>query len=96
MNAALPQEATQAYEALRRAVLAPEQHTAQTDGWVMLVRRGLAAWSLLWRSAASTPCGTLGSPSLCCGSPLLSESRSELVKLVASLILTPVKENRYA
>jgi hypothetical protein len=66
------------------------------QGWAMLLGHGLARWAVLWCTTASAPRCVLGVPSLCCASPVPSESRSELARLLASLILSPIKENRHA
>lgn len=95
MNVSIPEGTTEGYEALRREVLEPGEQRATMEGWAMLVRRGLGAWARLRRTTPSTPQCMPGLPSLCCASPS-SETRSELARLLASLILSPIKENRYA
>jgi hypothetical protein len=96
VNGSIPEGTIEGYEALRRQVLEPGERKAPMQGWAMLVRRGLARWAVLWCTTASAPRCVPGLPSLCCASPVPSEIRSELARLLASLILSPIKENRYA
>jgi hypothetical protein len=62
----------------------------------MLVRRGLAIWAQHWRATPSTPLCLTKVQSLGGVSPMPPDNRTELTKLLASLILSPIKEDRYA
>ncbi len=47
------------YEALRRVALGESAGVGQSRGWVLLVRRGLAAWMRAWLKVTPTPAKTV-------------------------------------
>jgi hypothetical protein len=80
-----------AYEGLRRQAVQPDGQGEHLEGRGVLIRCGLATWSQIRPGAVSTPSLESHFPS---GSeaPVLDSFGAELVRLVASLILSTRKE----
>lgn len=80
-----------AYEGLRRQVVQPNGRGEYLVGRGALMRCGLASWSQISPVAAPKPLPELLLP---CGSeaPVLHSFEAEVVRLIASLILSPRKE----
>jgi hypothetical protein len=79
------------YEALRRQAVQPDGRGEHLEGRGVLMRCGMATWSQIRPVAVPTrspeslfPCGS--------EAPVLDSSGAELVRLVASLILSSRKE----
>ncbi|MHC4406217.1 MAG: hypothetical protein ACYTG0_41815 [Planctomycetota bacterium] len=47
------------YEELRRVALGKSAGVGQSRGWVLLVRRGMAAWMRAWLEVTPTPAKTV-------------------------------------
>ena len=91
MRSPIPEGAVDAYEGLRRQVVQPDGRGEHLVGRGVLVRCGLASWSQIRPVAAPKP---LPESLLPCGSeaPVLDSFEAEVVRLIASLILSPRKE----
>lgn len=77
-----------AYEELRRQAVQPDGCVGSLKGCGVLIRCGLAAWAELGPSAVATR-----PPEPLCELPPLASTGTELIRLVASLILTTRQEN---
>jgi hypothetical protein len=89
----IPQGAVDAYEALRSHLLAPSRHNGSVLSSGILLRRGMLAWARERSNAlASTalPISSLPSAASAAGPCALA---TELVRLMASLILSKGKEH---
>jgi hypothetical protein len=84
----LPEEAAAAYEALRPHLLVPAaRHSGFLPNWVTLLRRGMVAWAC--EPNRTSPSLPLPNPlSLAVSSPPSGESATELVRLMANLVLS--------
>jgi hypothetical protein len=83
LGSAIPEVAVSAYEGLRRQAVQSDGRIGQLKGCGVLMRCGLAAWAQLGPSIASTPL-----PDPLCELPTLASPGAELIRLVASLILS--------
>jgi hypothetical protein len=93
---ALPTTATEAYEALRREVLRPDGQIVHSEGRGVLIRCGFAKWAQSHPMFAAPP---PPSPPQRRGQPepaIAPGVETELVKLVAALILNTRQEVRHA
>jgi hypothetical protein len=72
-----------AYEGLRQQAVPSDGRIGQLKGCGVLMRCGLAAWAQLGPSIVSTPL-----PEPLCELPTLASPGAELIRLVASLILS--------
>jgi hypothetical protein len=79
--------AVSAYEGLRRQAVQPDRRIRQSEGFSVLMRCGLAAWAQLGPSIASTHL-----PEPLCELPVLASPGAELIRLLASLILSTRQE----
>lgn len=79
-----------AYEGLRRQVVQPDGRGRHIEERGVLIRRGFASWSQT-RPLARTPPESLFSSGA--ATPVLDSFGTELVLLVASLILSTRKED---
>jgi hypothetical protein len=92
----LPTTAAEAYEALRREVLRPGGQIVHAEGRGVLIRSGFAKWAQSHRIFAAPP---PPGPSQWRGQPepvIPPGVETELVKLVAALILNTGQEARHA
>jgi hypothetical protein len=88
VDSAIPEEAVNAYEGLRRQAVQPDGRVGQLEGCGVLMRCGLAAWAQLRRSTVLTR-----PPEPLCKLPAFASPGAELIRLVASLILNTRQEN---
>jgi hypothetical protein len=83
--------AVDAYEGLRRQVLQPDGRGGHREGRGVLMRCGLATWAQITPAVLpSVPPEPLSSSGL--GASVLDSSGAELVRLIASLILSTRNE----
>jgi len=90
----LPNSASEAYELLRQRVVAPDGSLDHTEGRGVIIRYGLAKWAQLYDSASMAPCPEprqFPHPR-----PEKPVPGTELVRLVAGLILSMRKESIHA
>ena len=98
MNLSIAEGAVEAYERLRPHLLEPFDQNGFNPQRVVLLRRGMLSWARErnhWVTSAVARVSNLTSPA---GgpSPAFSEFAIELVRLMASLILSGPKEHCYA
>jgi hypothetical protein len=84
----IPEGAVNAYEGLRRQAVQPDGRIGQLQGCAVLMRCGLAAWAQLTAATVSTRL-----PELVCELPAPAPPGAELIRLVASLILSSRQED---
>jgi hypothetical protein len=90
----LPDTATEAYEALRQQVVGPDRQIAHAEGRGVLFRCGLAKWAQVQSTPAMAP--PPGSRPWQDQPAIPPPAETELVKLVASLILSIRQEVTHA
>jgi hypothetical protein len=80
------------YEGLRRRAVQLDGSAEYSEGRAILMRRGLAAWAQLHPSIALARPPDLHSQSAS-PAPILTSPGAELIRLVASLILSTRRED---
>jgi hypothetical protein len=88
----VPEGAAQWYEILRHDLLQPESETGSGIGRTIVLRRGMAAW--IRERDNLPPAPTLSVPATKSETPFTVAS--ELVRLLAGLILSRGKDCRHA
>lgn len=81
----IPEEAVSVYEGLRQQAVQPDGRVGQLVGCGVLMRCGLAAWAQLGPSSVRLP-------EPLCELPTLASPGAELIRLLASLILSTRQE----
>lgn len=87
VSSSISEGALSAYEELRRQAVQPDGRIRQSEGFSVLMRCGLAAWAQLGPSTVSTRL-----PEPLCALPVLASPGAELIRLLASLILSTRQE----
>lgn len=93
MSKPLPEEATDAYEALRFHVLHPNAGGAHGEGRALLMRQGMATWACQCIAVRTTPSPASPSPVVSATLAFPAELATELVGMMAELILRTRKEH---
>jgi len=88
ISSPIPEGAVNAYEGLRQQAVQPDGRIGQLQGCAVLMRCGLAAWAQFTPATVSTRL-----PELVCELPAPAPPGAELIRLVASLILSSRREN---
>jgi hypothetical protein len=87
----MPEGTVEAYEGLRRQVVQPDGRGEHPEGRGVLIRCGLATWAQI-RPAAVLAHRHESNLQSACESPVLDSLGTELVRLVAGLILSTRQE----
>jgi hypothetical protein len=89
----IPQGAVDAYEALRSHLLAPSRHNGSVLSGGILLRRGMLAWARERSNALASTALPISSLPSATSAAVPCALATELVRLMASLILSKGKEH---
>lgn len=92
MSRQLPEGTAEAYEALRPSLLEPSAHHGSVTSRVLFLRHGMLAWACERDSVFACTSPPISSQPVAANSPVPGTVATELVRLMAGLILGTRKE----